>query len=80
MELLGQESEIITYEALLLLSVFLEAPAKNEEIRIILQRNATTLISFIDKFTPKGRREEELDEFNALKDSIIGTLRSYAVS
>ena len=57
------------------MSIFLLTPVKDEEIKTILQRNATKLIDFIDKFTPKGRPEEELDEFNALKDNIIGTLR-----
>ena len=75
MELLGQDSELITYESLLLMSIFLLAPVKDEEIKTILQRNGTKLIDFIDEFSPKGRPEEELDEFNALKDNIIGTLR-----
>ena len=62
------------------MSVFLLTPVRDEEIKIILQRNATKLIDFIDKFTPKGRPEEEVDEFNALKDNIIGTLRHHAVA
>jgi hypothetical protein len=36
MELLGQDSELITYEALLLLSIFLLTPARDEEIKMIL--------------------------------------------
>lgn len=36
MELLGQDSELITYEALLLMSVFLLSPVRDEEIKIIL--------------------------------------------
>ena len=80
MELLGQDSELITYEALLLLSVFLGSSVRDEDVKIILKKNATKLIEFIDKFVPKGRPEEELDEFNALKDNIIGTLRHHAVA
>ena len=53
---------------------------RDEDVKIILKKNATKLIEFIDKFVPKGRPEEELDEFNALKDNIIGTLRHHAVA
>jgi hypothetical protein len=79
MELIGQDSEMITYEALLLLSVFLVNPVRDDEIKIILQNNATKLIEFIDKFVVKGRPEEEEDEFTALKDNIINKLRHHSV-
>ena len=80
MELLGQDAARISYEALLLLSIFLGSSVRDEDIKNILKRNASKLIEFIDKFVPTGRPEEELDEFNALKDNIIGTLRHYSVA
>lgn len=36
-------------------------------------------MEFVDKFILKGKREDDQDEFEALKDNILSRLRSYSI-
>jgi len=50
MQFLGQESDMITFEALQLLSIFLNEKLEEQSIVGILHKNAGQLMEFVDKF------------------------------
>jgi len=56
---LQQDSDSITYEALLLLSYFVFRNVKNQTVRQMLADNAQRLMDFVDGFRIENRDEEK---------------------
>jgi hypothetical protein len=77
---LQQDSDSITYEALLLLSYFVFRNVKNQTVRKVLVDNSQSLMDFVDGFRIENRDEEKQANFIELKDRLLSRLRRLQIS
>jgi hypothetical protein len=61
MENINSDNESITYEAILLLSIFILMKKRDSQINNILVKNGTRLIEFIENFKRKEHKPKVVD-------------------
>lgn len=58
----------------MLLSIFVLIEGRDECVQTILRKNAEMLAEIVGDFEPKGRQADEMEDFSAFREVLLGAL------